>query len=75
MTTYIESDAPKAALSAHYHGWTIIFALSFIAFMGIALTGQLLGWQWRAWLPGSEGAKSIFSGVKASVYTFMSYLT
>jgi light-harvesting complex 1 beta chain len=41
----------------------------------IALTAQLLGWHWRSWLPGAEGVKSIFGGVKAAVYTFMSYLT
>jgi len=30
---------------------------------------------WRLWLPGAEGEKSLVSGVRASVYTFMSYLT
>jgi light-harvesting complex 1 beta chain len=40
----------------------------------IALIGQLLGWQWRSWLPGAEGVKSMTGGVKAAVYTFMSHL-
>jgi light-harvesting complex 1 beta chain len=44
-------------------------------FMAIALAGQLLGWQWRSWLPGAEGVKSLNGGVKAAVYTFMSHLT
>ena len=53
----------------------LIFAGSFAVFMAIALAGQLLGWQWRTWLPGAEGVKSLNGGVKAAVYTFMSRLT
>lgn len=53
----------------------MIFAVSFPVFLAIALVGQVLGWHWRSWLPGAEGAGSIFGGVKAAVYTFMSYLT
>lgn len=53
---------------------TLIFAASFVVFFVIALTGQLLGWHWRDWLPGAEGAKSIYGGVKAAVYTVMSHI-
>ena len=56
-------------------GFWAIFALGFAVFFVIALFGQLLGWHWRTWLPGAEGVKSIFGGVKAAVYTFMSHLT
>jgi light-harvesting complex 1 beta chain len=52
-----------------------IFVISFVVFMGVALVARLLTWQWRSWLPGSEGEKSMIGGVKAAVYTFMSYLT
>ena len=52
-----------------------IFALSFTVFMAIAVAGQLLGWQWRTWLPGAEGVKSLHGGVKAAVYTCMSNLS
>jgi light-harvesting complex 1 beta chain len=52
-----------------------IFALSFTVFLAIAVAGQLLGWQWRSWLPGAEGVKSLHGGVKAAVYTFMSNLS
>jgi light-harvesting complex 1 beta chain len=67
-----------AAVPAHPHdvrGWSVIFASSFLVFTVIALCGQLLGWHWRSWLPGAEGVKSVFGGVKAAVYTFMSHLT
>jgi light-harvesting complex 1 beta chain len=52
----------------------LIFGLSFVVFLVIALTGQLLGRPWREWLPGAEGVGSLFGGVKAAVYTFMSHL-
>jgi light-harvesting complex 1 beta chain len=52
-----------------------IFAGGFAVFLAIALVAQVLGWHWRSWLPGAEGAKSLTGGVKAAVYTFMSYLT
>jgi len=56
-------------------GFWVIFGFSFMVFLVIACFGQLLGWHWRNWLPGAEGVKSIFGGVKAAVYTFMSHLT
>ncbi len=51
-----------------------IFAVGFVVFLAIALVGQALGWQWRSWLPGAEGVKSVTGGVKTAVYTFMSHL-
>lgn len=50
----------------------LIYALSFCVFLLIALFGATLGLQWRSWLPGAEGVKSLFGGVNAAVYTFMS---
>jgi light-harvesting complex 1 beta chain len=52
----------------------LIFLSAFGVFMAIALISQLLGFPWRSWLPGAEGVKSVFGGVKAAVYTFMSHL-
>jgi light-harvesting complex 1 beta chain len=51
-----------------------IFLLGFVLFGLIAVVGQLFGCQWRAWLPGAEGVKSMTGGVKSAVYTFMSHL-
>lgn len=75
MAAHVESGFHKAGATHDFRGWTVIFALSFLVFMVIALAGQLLGVQWRSWLPGAEGVKSLFGGVKAAVYTFMSHLT
>jgi len=52
-----------------------IFVASFVVFLVIALIAQMLAWQWRPWFPGAEGEKSLIGGVKAAVYSFMSYLT
>jgi prepilin-type N-terminal cleavage/methylation domain-containing protein len=40
----------------------------------LALIGQLIGVHWQSWLPGAEQKSSIFSGVHAAVYTFMSHI-
>jgi light-harvesting complex 1 beta chain len=52
----------------------VLFGLSFVVFLAIALTGSLLGRPWREWLPGAEGVGSLLGGVKAAVYTFMSHV-
>ena len=51
-----------------------LVGLSFVLFLAIALPCQLLGFAWRDWLPGAEGAKSVLGGVRSAVYSFMSYL-
>ena len=68
-------NAPLQGLVKHdNHAFTAIFAVSFVIFLSIALVAQTVGWQWRSWLPGAEGVKSLTGGVKAAVYTFMSHL-
>ncbi|MCZ8077420.1 MAG: hypothetical protein O9341_25140 [Paucibacter sp.] len=51
-----------------------LFFVSFVFVLLIALAAQLLFLQWRAWLPGAEGEKSLIKGVRTGVYTFMSHL-
>ena len=72
---HTESALHKHEGENRYRSYYLIFTASFIVFLAIALAGQLLGWHWRTWLPGAEGVKSLFGGVKAAVYTFMSHLT
>jgi light-harvesting complex 1 beta chain len=52
-----------------------IFLASFVVFLAVALMAQILTWQWRSWLPGAEGEKTMIGGVKAAVYTVMSQIT
>ncbi len=70
-----ESTAHKQGSAGRASSYALIFMLSFVVFLAIALIGQVLGWHWRSWLPGAEGVKSLYGGVKAAVYTFMSHLT
>jgi light-harvesting complex 1 beta chain len=69
------THATNHAAAADSKNFSVIFMLGFLVLFPVALMAQLLGWHWRSWLPGAEGVKSIFGGVKAAVYTFMSYLT
>ena len=56
------------------NSYRLLFVAAFAMFLTIALVGQTLGMQWRSWLPGAEGVRSVTGGVKAAVYTFMSHL-
>ena len=51
-----------------------IFMTSFIIFTVIAVIAHFLAWQWRPWLPGSEGYASIGEGVKGAIGYFMPYV-
>lgn len=68
----IRTDSPSAPLDRGNRSYLLIFMLSFMVFLVIALLGAALGLPWRSWLPGSEGVKSLFGGVHVAVYTFMS---
>lgn len=72
----VHSETATRSMPARedFRNYWILFALSFAVFLVIALFGQLLGLSWRSWLPGAEGVQSLFGGVKAAVYTFMSHL-
>jgi light-harvesting complex 1 beta chain len=70
----IQNALHKPMVGDDTKSFWVIFVLSYPVLLAIALIGQLLGWHWRSWLPGAEGVDSLFGGVKAAVYTFMSHL-
>ena len=70
----VQRASLREAVRTNSVSFHTIFAVSFVVFAAIAVVGQTLGWQWRSWLPGAEGVKSVTGGVKAAVYTFMSHL-
>jgi hypothetical protein len=47
----------------------------FIVFFVVALASMLLAQDWRTYLPGAEGARSMLDGVKSAVYTVISQLS
>ena len=70
-----EHTGPYAALTkSDSTSFYVIFASSFVVFLVIALVSQLLMFKWRLWFPGAEGDLSLIEGVKAAVYSFMSYI-
>jgi light-harvesting complex 1 beta chain len=76
MTTQAKQHPMSHAdqLQADRKSFLLLFVAAFVVFLAVALVGQTLGMQWRSWLPGAEGVKSVTGGVKAAVYTFMSHL-
>ena len=54
--------------------FVLIFVPCFVVLLSFAVVGQLIGMRWKSWLPGAENMPNIISGVKASVYTFMSHI-
>ena len=56
-------------------GFKGIFLVTFIVFLAVALASMLFAQNWRTYLPGAEGARSMFDGVKTAVYTVISQLS
>jgi hypothetical protein len=56
-------------------GFQGIFVVMFIVFLGVALASMLFTQDWRTYLPGAEGARSMLDGVKTAVYTVISQLS
>ena len=71
-TTSFESH--KSSACDEHIAFVLIFVPCFVLLLSIALIGQMIGMRWKTWLPGAENMPSIISGVKASVYTFMSHI-
>ena len=55
-------------------GFEGTFVVMFIAFLAVTVALTLVAQDWRAFLPGAEGAKSMLDGVKRAVYTVISQL-
>jgi light-harvesting complex 1 beta chain len=56
-------------------GMHLIVAVTFVGFVVLAFAGLLLTLNWRTWLPGAEGARSMWQGVTSAVYTAVSHLS
>jgi light-harvesting complex 1 beta chain len=64
-----KSTAPAATVAP---GTRLVFLVGFVVLLVIALVGRGLALDWRQWLPGAEGEKTLIGGVRSAVYTFMS---
>jgi light-harvesting complex 1 beta chain len=63
---------PGATHTVNHQVSRLVFCVSFVVFLVIALVAELLAMRWRSWFPGAEGEGSLIGGVKSAVYTFMS---
>ncbi len=71
----IAAERLKKMTVNRFTGFHVIFLVSFLVFLAIALLAALVGVRWREWLPGAENDMSLIHGVKSAVYSFMSYLS
>lgn len=71
---YQHTETQTSISSSHLNGFRIIFVVTFMIFLLMAMVGQLFAWNWRTWLPGAEGTRSIFESVNSAVYTVISQL-
>ncbi len=76
ITTTAAAHAPSLqGKTPAPHGAELALLLPcFLFVLAVALLASLLGLKWRTWFPGSESEKSLFKGVRAGVYTFLSHL-
>ncbi len=72
--TDLTASSVQTFMKGESKSFGAIYAVCFVIILAIALVAQKLGWHWRSWLPGAEGAESLNDGVKVAVYNFMSYL-
>jgi light-harvesting complex 1 beta chain len=56
-------------------GFQGIFVVMFVVFLFVAMASMLCLQNWRTFLPGAEGARSMLDGVKSAVYTVISQLS
>jgi light-harvesting complex 1 beta chain len=56
-------------------GYVGIFVVTFLVFLAVALASMLVAKNWRTFLPGAEGANSMWDGVTRAVYTVISQLS
>lgn len=70
-TTTVSTSNPALQDAKTYEALLIV---SFAFLLLLAIVSQVLFLKWRTWLPGAESEKSLIKGVRAGVYTFMSYL-
>jgi hypothetical protein len=73
--THGTTGSPARYPQSPLKGFIGIFVVTFIAFLVVALASMLFAQNWRTFLPGAEGARSMLDGVKSAVYTVISQLS
>lgn len=71
--THVQHHAP--VFETPIKEYRYLFFVLFCVFTSLAMIGQVLFMEWRSWLPGAEGSRSMFESVKSAVYTVISQLS
>jgi light-harvesting complex 1 beta chain len=72
---YAHVQHPAPASQTPIKEYRYLFFVLFCVFTSLAMIGQVLFMEWRSWLPGAEGSRSMFESVKSAVYTVISQLS
>lgn len=71
---YLNVQHSGSAAQTPLKEFRYLYVVLFCVFLLLALMGQMLFMEWRSWLPGAEGTRSMFGSVKSAVYTVISQL-
>ena len=66
---------PSFITDSHLNGYRTIFVVIFCVYLALAVVGQVFALDWRNWLPGAEGTRTILVSVNSAVYTVISQLS
>ena len=71
---YLNVQHTHSAAQTPLREFRYLYMVLFCVFLLLAVMGQMLFMEWRNWLPGAEGTRSMFGSVKSAVYTVISQL-
>ena len=71
---YLNVQHTDSASQTPLKEFRYLYVVLFCVFLLLAMMGQMLFMEWRSWLPGAEGTRSMFGSVKSAVYTVISQL-
>jgi light-harvesting complex 1 beta chain len=74
-TSFHTSNRDGISANKPLDGFQGIFCVMFVVFLVVAMASMLCFQNWRTFLPGAEGARSMLDGVKSAVYTVISQLS
>jgi light-harvesting complex 1 beta chain len=72
---YLHAQLTNSETLTPHQEFRYLYVVLFCVFLLLAMLGQMLFMEWRNWLPGAEGTRSMYDSVKSAVYTVISQLS
>lgn len=72
--TYSHAQQSGRVQETHNNEFQYLYVMFFCVFLFLAMMGTMMFMDWRTWLPGAEGTRSMLGSVKSAVYTLISQL-